>query len=89
MHEGEGVCVRRVSAILFVGVALTACESSEDAYDRGYQDGMALGYNTACEIRSTLVAAEWSNENYAEGFAEGQTDGIIACNEDKRNGEFE
>mgnify|MGYP005865916825 CR=1 FL=1 len=65
---------------------LTGCESSDEAYDRGYNDGYAVGYNTACEIRATLIEGDWSNSNYSRGYADGQSDGTIACNNDRRAG---
>lgn len=66
---------------------LSACGGTdEEAYDRGYGDGYAVGYNTACEIRATMVAGDWSDEDYSRGYADGQTDGTIACNSDKSSG---
>ncbi len=69
--------------------ALTGCEGADEAYDRGYNDGYAVGYNTACEIRATLIDGDWGSANYSRGYSDGQTDGIIACNADKRNGSTE
>lgn len=64
--------------------ALAACGGvDEDAYDSGYSDGYAVGYNTTCEIRATIIEGDWSNEDYSRGYADGQTDGTIACNADK------
>jgi len=65
-------------------LAITACEDSESAYDRGYNDGYAVGYNTTCEIRATLIAGDWDNRHYSRGYADGQTDGTIACNNERR-----
>jgi hypothetical protein len=77
--------------ILAIGLAVSACGGltdgvDEDAYDRGYNDGYAVGYNTTCEIRATLVEGDWSNEDYSRGYAEGPTAGTIACNADKEAG---
>lgn len=73
-----------------VGVLLlAACESGDEAYDRGYDDGFAVGYNTACEIRATMIAGDWSNADYSRGYADGQTDGTVACNRDRRAGPSE
>lgn len=64
---------------------LAACGShADERYDLGYSDGYAVGYNTACEIRTTLIEGDWKNEDYSGGYADGQTAGVIACNEDRR-----
>ena len=66
---------------------LSSCGGDdEEAYDRGYDDGFAVGYNTACEIRATLIDGDWSDEDYSRGYAEGQSDGTIACNADREAG---
>lgn len=75
----------RCGALAFA-VALLGCEDADEAYDRGYNDGYAVGYNTACEIRATLIDGDWASANYSRGYSDGQTDGIIACNADKRKG---
>lgn len=71
-----------VSALFLV----VACESGDEAYDRGYDDGYAVGYNTTCEIRATMISGDWSSADYSRGYADGQTEGTIACNEDRRAG---
>lgn len=83
--------MRRICTMLgaFPFVAVAACESSDSAYDRGYSDGYAVGYNTTCEIRATLIAGDRDNENYSRGYANGQTDGAIACNNDRRTGRMQ
>ena len=68
-------------SILFISVA--GCSDSEERYDAGYNDGYAVGYNTACKIRATLVEGAFDNADYARGYSLGQTDGIIACNRSK------
>jgi len=69
-----------------LAVVLSGCDDAEDRYDVGYDDGYAVGYNTACEIRATLIEGDFDNSDYARGYAEGQTDGIMACNANKRSG---
>jgi len=72
---------------LLVGMTLFAlfgCDDSDERYNVGYSDGYAVGYNTACQIRATLVEGDYGNADYARGFAYGQTDGIIACNAGKK-----
>lgn len=73
--------------ILSSAFTLTSCGGiDEDAYDSGYEDGYAVGYNTTCEIRATMIEGDWSNEDYSRGYADGQTAGTIACNADKEAG---
>lgn len=74
---------------LLAALVLAGCEDSDAAYDRGYSDGYAVGYNTACEIRATLIEGDWSNSNYSRGYADGQTAGTIACNADREAGSVE
>jgi len=54
-------------------------ESSDASYQRGYSDGYAVGYNTACKIRATLIAGDWDNKHYSRGYSAGSTSGIVAC----------
>jgi hypothetical protein len=74
----------QLAALLVAG-----CADSDAAYDRGYSDGYAVGYNTACEIRATMIEGDWGNSHYARGYADGQSDGTIACNADRRAGQIE
>lgn len=77
----------RHAPLILAFIALSGCGSqSEERYDLGYSDGYAVGYNTACEIRATLIEGDWKNEHYSRGYADGQTAGTIACNEDRRRG---
>jgi len=68
---------------------VAGCDSAEDKKDTGYSDGYAVGYNTACEIRATLIEGDFNNDKYAAAYANGQTDGITACNADKASGKFD
>lgn len=78
--------MRRLSLVT-ISLALTACGGvDEEAYDSGYSDGYAVGYNTTCEIRATIIEGDWSDEDYSRGYADGQTAGTIACNADKEAG---
>ena len=79
-------------ASILVGAAcfiLAACSNAEERADVGYDDGYAVGYNTACEIRATLVHGDFKNEHYATAYARGQSDGIMACQADRRAGKVE
>lgn len=71
---------------LFSALALTGCgESADSARDRGYDDGYAAGYNTTCQIRSTLIAGDWDNRHYSEGYNAGYADGSAACLTSRRD----
>lgn len=74
------------SAFAIMVVAVAGCEDADERYDVGYDDGYAVGYNTACEIRATLIEGDFDNADYAKGYADGQIDGIAACNADKKAG---
>jgi len=76
----------KAAMMLSAALILAGCEDNDDAYDRGYGDGYAVGYNTACEIRATLVAGDWDSAAYSRGYADGQSEGTIACNSDRRSG---
>ena len=85
--KGATILKIRNSVIFSVTLfAIVGCQDSEERYDAGYNDGYAVGYNTACEIRATLVEGAFDNPNYAEGYAEGLTDGVVACSSDKAAG---
>jgi hypothetical protein len=77
---------RTLLAVLAAFLILSGCDDPDERYDVGYSDGYAVGYNTTCEIRRTLVEGDFGNEDYARGYADGQSDGSIACNSDKRAG---
>ena len=73
--------------VLALGLnALVGCADPDERTDVGYSDGYAVGYNTACEIRATLIDGDFENKHYAAAYASGQTDGIIACNADRAAG---
>ena len=72
---------------LFLAAALasTGCEDRAAEYDSGYSDGYAVGHNTACQIRKTLIKGNWSSEAYSKGYAAGTIAGVNACNAKTRN----
>jgi hypothetical protein len=72
--------------LVVCGIVLVGCKDAEERYDVGYSDGYAVGYNTACQIRVTLIEGDFDNVDYARGYARGQTAGIMACNDDKAAG---
>lgn len=76
---------KRAAAAVLAAFSLVGCEAiTGGSYDVGYKDGYAVGYNTACEIRSTMVNGDWHHREYSRGYADGVTAGIIACNNDRR-----
>ena len=72
---------------LFLAAALAAagCEDKAAEHDTGYSDGYAVGYNTTCRIRKTLINGNWSSESYSKGYAAGMIAGINACNSRNSN----
>ena len=54
-----------------------------DWTDVGYSDGYAVGYNTTCEIRATLVEGNWDNQEYMEAYNDGYADGAADCRRSK------
>ena len=75
----------RMTFVLAIALlAVTGCESSDEAYGRGFTDGYAVGFNTACAIRATTIHGDWDNADYARGYSDGQTSGIVDCNAQRR-----
>ena len=73
-------------AFLFAIILMVSgCEDKDAAHSSGYKDGYAVGYNTACQIRKTLINGDWSSESYSKGYQAGMVDGINACNATRRN----
>ena len=66
--------------VLGAALVLAGCgESSDVSYQKGYQDGYAVGFNTACKIRATFITGDWENKHYSRGYADGNPAGTIAC----------
>ncbi|MGI9269880.1 MAG: hypothetical protein ACR2PE_05080 [Porticoccus sp.] len=55
-----------------------SCDST-DWTDVGYSDGYAVGFNTTCNIRATLVEGKWDNDEYMAAYNYGYADGATAC----------
>lgn len=69
-----------VPASLICAVAISACgPNPEERANVGYDDGYAVGYNTTCKIRSTLIEGDWDNEDYSDAYKRGYADGAAAC----------
>lgn len=63
---------------------LSSCVDSDERLDVGYDDGYAVGFNTTCKIRATLVEGDWKNKDYKRGYDSGYRAGAIACRNSKR-----
>ena len=79
----------RILAALILPFSASGCSNSDESYDSGYGDGYAVGYNTTCEIRATMIEGDWENSDYSRGYADGQSAGTIACNNDRKDGAVE
>lgn len=76
----------RTLTCTIVAFVLTACDKkSKLGYDEGRSDGYAVGYNTTCQIRTTLIAGEWDNEEYSRGYRDGYAVGALDCTNSRRN----
>ena len=64
--------------VMSVTLVLAAC-GAEDKFDTGYSDGYASGYNTTCEIRSTLIEGDFGNPSYKQGYDAGYKKGTQDC----------
>ncbi len=79
----------RASRIFVVIVSLiffSSCGDSDERRNAGYNDGYAVGYNTACQIRATLIEGDFDDADYSKGYAKGQEAGMMACIEDRKAG---
>ena len=68
-----------MSVTLLSGCADGAESEATKRQNTGYGDGYAVGYNTACEIRATVIEGAWDDKNYSSGYAKGIEAGIISC----------
>ena len=78
-----------IAVFIIIGWAVFSGESEstkDRKYDIGYDDGFAVGYNSTCKIRSTLINGDWESPSYSEGYAEGIIDGGAECLKDKDDG---
>ena len=73
------ISLKIIFIISFSSFLIGCGESSDSAYNRGYDDGYAVGYNSTCNIRSTMVSGDWDNKHYSKGYADGTIDGSRAC----------
>ena len=71
--------------MLLSTLALVGCkgENADERLDAGYSDGYAVGYNTECKIRATLIEGDFDNADYSRGYYAGLAAGAAACRRDK------
>lgn len=79
--------IAKILVFLSFSSSMIGCANSEASYDSGYSDGYAVGYNTTCQIRATMIEGNWDSAEYSRGYADGQTAGTIACNNERRSSE--
>lgn len=78
---------RAALATIALSSVLIGCgPSKSERFDSGRKDGYAAGYNTACDIRATLIAGTWDDDQYSRGYAIGHSEGIAACEADRHSG---
>ncbi len=66
---------------IMLALFLAGCNrpDPEERYEAGYDDGYAAGYNTECKIRATLIEGDFENQEYTDGYVDGQLAGIGDC----------
>jgi len=70
----------RLILMLTLSFFLNGCiEDNDERFDAGYSDGYAVGYNTECKIRATLIEGDFDNKHYSNGYNAGLYDGSLAC----------
>jgi hypothetical protein len=70
----------RILLVPIMAMLLSGCiEDSDERFDVGYSDGYAVGYNTECKIRTTLIEGDFDSEHYSRGYNSGLYDGAAAC----------
>jgi hypothetical protein len=60
-------------------IILVACgPNNNEMYDSGYSDGYAVGYNTTCQVRATLIS-DYDNDGYRSDYRDGYAEGASDC----------
>ena len=62
-----------------LGVVAGCGPSTEKRTDVGYDDGYAVGYNTECEIRATMIDGDFKSAAYSNAYRRGYEQGAAAC----------
>ena len=68
--------------LFLISLTLSSCidrADPDERFDVGYSDGYAVGYNTECKIRATLIEGDFDNADYSRGYYLGLSDGATAC----------
>ena len=74
---------RTLCFLSFVVISGCIGENADERFDVGYSDGYAVGFNTECKIRTTLIEGDWESESYSSGYRVGIYDGALACRNSK------
>ena len=70
--------------LLCAALFLSGCGSDDSDYERGYGDGVAVGYNLAClGYARNLIHGDWGSADYSRGYADGMEDGIKDCRRER------
>lgn len=67
--------------LIILSLVLISCADPEERLDVGASDGYAVGFNSTCKIRSTLIDGDFDNKDYKRGYESGYREGVIACRE--------
>lgn len=72
--------IKKYLLFLFASFFLLACENADSAYDRGYSDGYAVGFNSICYPNtSNMIYGDFDNQSYSAGYYDGKSDGENDC----------
>ena len=74
------------AGVCLLSLLMAGCSDRAEREDVGFDDGYAVGYNTACEIRATLIEGDFKSDAYAKAYARGIEAGIAACQADRKRG---
>jgi hypothetical protein len=72
--------MKRMIVYVLPALLLVGCKDAQERYDTGRSDGYAVGYNTTCQIRTTLIEGDWSDADYSRGYRDGYSAGAFDCN---------
>jgi hypothetical protein len=74
--------------IILMTLLLFSCgESSDSAYDRGFDDGYAVGYDDTCGGGPHIIYGDFDNKNYSSGYSDGHSYGVKDCKDYKKQNE--
>ncbi|MDA9991175.1 hypothetical protein N9E48_10265 [Paracoccaceae bacterium] len=84
--ENSNISISVLKLVLMSAcILLSACIGADpdERFDAGYSDGYAVGYNTECKIRATLVEGDWEDPDYSGGYSKGLIAAADACKHSK------